>query len=159
MPSTLLKEPAYKMLLHQMKTAESIMKQTYNASYMKWQVCIERSSLTVSNIWIQGQVIDVNKPPTGKDFEMHISDESGVALVTGLGKLPKFVDIKRGDHVMVVGYVMSAGILDNYTIGNNTLTLCAKLKAIKVSKLCSTDLWYNEVKDAQKYIISSYINS
>ena len=160
MPSAVLKEPAYKMLLGQMKTAESISKQCYNASYNKWLVDIvnndiSKKCLSVSNIWVQGKVIQFNKASSGTDFEMLISDGSGVARVGGFNKLPKSVGyIKPNEYVMVIGHVTKVGELGNCMVGNNKLPLCTVLQAIKVTKLLNIDMWPNEVKDAQMHVLS-----
>ena len=168
MTSPVLNVPAYKVFLKQISSAariinnESQQLNCWNLQFISKFVSLETNELehlnvTVSNVWIQGAVVYVDED------NLIVDDQTGTAWVTGISKLPqsnKKFDIDN--YVMILGHIVNAGSLPlpgAITIACST-TICAKLKAIKVTEIsnnlnCRKEEWNSEVLDAQRaYILS-----
>ena len=156
MASGLIKEPAYKVLLQQLASAQPVVPNP--SSYRKWKINIKENTLTLTNIWVQGEVTEFNRSPASpKDVQMTVSDGTGVVKVLiDMKKLPSRVDdLAPGEHVMIAGYVLKAGILGECRRGSEdkVLTHTVTVKAIRVKKLKDTDRWVKEVEHAQQFIL------
>lgn len=163
--NAILALPAYKVLLSQLKNADTV--QNCKVKYCQWDVLFcNQTKHEVTNVWIQGFVVPYK--PKGNyslDDELLISDGTGCCLLVGLSKIPKIKEtaqFKPGNRVLVIGYVLYAGkgIGDTKRqYGNDEII--AKLKAIKlteVSKNVNCVLgkeWKNEVFAAQGAVLES----
>lgn len=163
MTSPVLALPAYKVFLDQLTNVE---KSSNGTNLHQWKVHFKCPSLNsnfailTSNVWIQCEIISI------LDDSFIVADESGIGWVTGISKLPqpsKNFNVK--DYVMVLGHILSCGPFSSCTTNHflrDNKSVCAKLKAIKVTELSSNKscksgrFWKKEVIDAQNHVVLSY---
>ena len=174
MSVSVLKVPAYKILLEQLYNVHKC-DNSKSTPYQKWDITLHpinndkntlnKHTLSVSNVWIQGYVTEILN-----DDSVLVNDETALALVNGISKIPKAKkSLQAGDYVMVIGYILAAGSkqctlpVKHEDFAQNKI--CAKLKAIKVTDIskntnCRTgDWWRYEVADAQSHILQTTDNS
>jgi len=174
MTFNILKVTVYKVLLNQILNAKKL-EQPVDQAYDQWHVLFKCKSdmharvsdtcfdtrVLVSNVWIQGKILYVNED------SLTLDDGTGIALVTGVSKLPQTTkNFEINLYVMVVGYICNVGPLPLPVHMSNCflksdMILSVKLKALKVTNIsdnanCRKGVWWkNEVLQAQTDVLLS----
>ncbi|XP_031558815.1 recQ-mediated genome instability protein 2-like [Actinia tenebrosa] len=141
-----LNSPAKKFFAAQIPSCVQTNKDSSSNNTDEWTYkSNRRSSISFSQIWVQGIVVLVSTD--GND--MLIDDGTGIVYVTGLIKLVKNILISKGMYVMVAGQLKSTGSSSTPQSDQPYPTIRI-LKFSDLSKNLSTEaLWMLEVVDAQ----------
>ena len=171
MSSSILKLPVYKVFLEQILKAEKLVSD--NLQFNQWLITFNckdnipksfdhvtsKTEVIVSNVWIQGKVLYVDNDV------LVIDDETGIALVTGLSRLPQAMkNLKVNCFVIVVGHILKAGPFSLPSLSHSlhlTDAFSANIRAMKVTNIsnnpnCKIGSWWKkEVVHAQTNVIFS----
>ena len=176
MTADFLKLNVYKVFLNQVLNAKKYQYEDLTdhtaSTYNQWYVVFslkqninpkvqDDMTVLVSNIWVQGKILYAD------ENNLLLDDETGIAFVTGLSKLPQSSrNFETNSYVMVVGYISNVGpfsipkhMANCYL--QSDVTINANLRALKVTNLsnninCRSGVWWKkEVLQAQTEVLLS----